>query len=343
MDAAQRVYDLDFSQIESIMEHWGEPRYRAEQIWNGLYVQLWEEAGQFTNLPKALRSRLESQFLFGGLQLKNRLETKDGSTQKTLYRLADGQSIETVLMHYQRRHTVCISSQVGCALGCSFCATGQMGFQRNLSSGEIVEQVIRAARSLQPEGKRLTNVVMMGMGEPFHNYQAVMAAIERLGHPLGFNLGARRLTISTVGIVPAIRQFANEHRQENLAISLHAAEDGLRSSLLPINKKYPLRLLMEACKEYVHKTNRRITFEWALIKGANDSPDHAIQLARLVDGMLCHVNVIPLNPTKGYEGEATTSQRAILFQEALQKRGISCTIRTRRGIEIWAGCGQLAT
>jgi 23S rRNA (adenine2503-C2)-methyltransferase len=227
-------------------------------------------------------------------------------------------------------------------MGCVFCATGQMGFQRNLSSGEIVEQVIYYARMLHTQAEKVTNIVIMGMGEPFHNYDATMQAIDRLNHPEGLALGARRFTISTVGLVPAIRRFTAEQRQVNLAISLHAVDDDLRSSMLPINKKYPVSELLQSCHEYIEKTHRRITFEWALIRDVNDNLDQARKLAALLQGMLCHVNVIPLNPTQKYNGQATTRLRALEFRSELERKGIPCSIRLRRGIDIQAGCGQLA-
>jgi 23S rRNA (adenine2503-C2)-methyltransferase len=270
------------------------------------------------------------------------LSSRDGKTKKTLFRLPDSQAIEAVLMRYLKRRTLCISTQAGCALGCVFCATGQMGFQRNLSSGEIVEQVLYYARQLRSNGKSVTNVVFMGMGEPFHNYDETISAIESLNHHDGFNLGARRFTISTVGLVPAIRRFMTDNRQVNLAVSLHAADDVLRSSMLPINKKYPLNELLNACREYVDHTKRRISFEWALIQDVNDSPEQAKKLARKVRGILCHVNVIPLNPTQDYQGKATTRERARRFKDELERFGVPCTIRLRRGIDIQAGCGQLA-
>ena len=276
------------------------------------------------------------------------LRSNDGETVKTLFQLSEKKQIEAVLMRYNNRRTLCISTQAGCAMGCVFCATGQMGFQHSLSSGEIVEQVLYYARELASKNEQVTNIVVMGMGEPFHNYDATMNAIERLNDPKGFNLGARRFTISTVGLVPGIRRFSNEHSQINLAISLHAAEDSLRSQLLPINKKYPLDELFSACLEYVQKTHRRLSFEWALIQGVNDTPEQANQLIqrlrifRFKGSILCHVNVIPLNPTKKYEGHASTRESALTFQEILENAGIPCTIRLRRGIEIQAGCGQLA-
>jgi 23S rRNA (adenine2503-C2)-methyltransferase len=246
-------------------------------------------------------------------------------------------------MRYESRRTLCISTQAGCAMGCVFCATGQMGFKRHLSSGEIVEQVLYYARLLKKQDEKVTNIVIMGMGEPFHNYDNTLAAIDRLNDPQGMNLGERRFTISTVGLVPAIRRFAAEKRQINLAISLHASDDELRSSLLPIDKKYPITELLAACREYIQSTHRRLTFEYALIQEVNDSVEQAQALAGLLRGMLCHVNVIPLNPTHRYAGKATTHQRAEAFKAALDKVGIPCTIRIRRGIDIQAGCGQLAS
>jgi 23S rRNA (adenine2503-C2)-methyltransferase len=228
-------------------------------------------------------------------------------------------------------------------MGCVFCATGQMGFRRHLTSGEIVAQVMYYARQLNDLGQSVTNVVLMGMGEPFHNYDNTMAAIDRLNDPQGYNFGARRFTISTVGLVPAIRRFAAEQRQVNLAISLHAADDELRASMLPVDKRYPIDELLQACRDYVGQTGRRLTFEWALVNGVNDTPEQARLLATKLKGLLCHVNAIPLNPTQGYSGKATTRERANVFKQTLEDAGIPCTIRLRRGIDIQAGCGQLAT
>lgn len=342
------IYDLNFSALEKQILEWGEPVYRARQIWQGLYRKLWFTPDQFSMLPTDLRKQLEDKFSFSNLQPKAIRESKDGETRKSLFELTDSKFIEAVLMRYSRRRTLCISTQAGCAMGCVFCATGQMGFLRNLTSGEIVEQVLFYARQLAEAGENVTNIVVMGMGEPFHNYEATLSAISRLGDPDGFNLGARRFTISTVGLIPAIRRFTAEKRQVNLAISLHAADDELRTSLLPINKRYPLNELLSACQDYVTETSRRITFEWALIRGVNDSPEQAAKLAQRLqvfrrDGAsLCHVNVIPLNPTQAYAEKATTRESALAFQAILERNAIPCTIRIRRGIEIQAGCGQLA-
>jgi 23S rRNA (adenine2503-C2)-methyltransferase len=336
-------FDLTLDDLTAHMADWGEPAYRARQVWSAAYTRLIDDPAAMTDLPASLRSRLTDGFAFSSLTPKATARSKDGGTEKALLTLSDGQAVEAVLMRYERRRTACISTQVGCAMGCVFCATGQMGFVRQLTAGEIVSQVLYFARRLAAGGERLTNLVIMGMGEPFHNYEATMAAIDRLNDPDGFKFGARRITVSTVGLVPMIERFANEDRQVNLAVSLHAATNELRSRLLPINRRYPLEVLFPACRTYVEATGRRITFEWALIEGVNDGDDQARALARLAEGMICHVNLIPLNPTHGYSGAPTSRQRAAAFKNALEAEGIPATVRLRRGIEIEAGCGQLAT
>ncbi len=337
------VYDLSLSELEGLLAEWGEPAYRARQVWGWAYHRLAASPEVMTDLPRSLRLRLSEALDFGQLQPVAEARSSDGGTQKLLFRLADGLRIEAVLMRYRTRRTACISTQAGCAMGCVFCATGQMGFQRHLRAGEIVEQVLHFARLLQSEGEALTNIVVMGMGEPFHNYQATLQALDRLNDPEGFNFGARRVTLSTVGLVPMIERFAREHRQFNLAVSLHASSDELRGHMLPINRKYPLAVLLEACRMYQRETHRRVTFEWALIQGVNDTPEQARGLVELARGLDCHVNVIPLNPTRNYEGAASRRERVRAFRDILEASGIPCTIRVRRGIDISAGCGQLAS
>lgn len=343
------IYDFSREELEQEVLSWGEPKYRTRQIWQGLYKEYYTSADEFSTLPLKLRQLLSERFSFHNLLLTQSLVSHEGETQKTLFTLPDGQGIETVLMQYRERRTLCISTQAGCAMGCVFCATGQMGYRRNLTSGEIIEQVIYFARRLSAINEKISNVVVMGMGEPFHNYDGTLKAIDCLNDLEGFALGARRFTISTVGLIPGIKRFTQEHRQVNLAISLHAAEDDLRSSLLPMNRKYPLNEIIQACVDYVEATRRRITFEWALIQGVNDSVDQAKKLAHLLRPLvqngvaLCHVNVIPLNPTRRYSGKATTHIQAEAFKQTLKSYGIPCTVRIRRGIEIQAGCGQLAT
>jgi 23S rRNA (adenine2503-C2)-methyltransferase len=343
------IYDLEYSDLKNLLAELGEPSYRTDQIWQGLYKHYWKTPDEFTSLPKTLREQLGQILRFEDLKPLRYLDSSDGQTRKTLFQLYDKRVIEAVLMKYDPtthkghgRRTLCISSQAGCAMGCVFCATGQMGFKRHLTSGEIVAQVMYYARMLHEQGENVTNIVLMGMGEPFHNYDNTMAAIDRLNDSNGYNFGARRFTISTVGLVPMIRRFADEKRQVNLAISLHAADDDERSSIMPVNKKYNIGQLLEACRYYVNQTGRRITFEWALISGVNDTEEVARKLAARLKGLMCHVNAIPLNPTSGYQGRATTRQSAARFKETLEQAGIPCTIRMRRGIDIQAGCGQLA-
>ncbi len=336
------IYDLDLPVLVELLNSYGQPPYRATQIWQGLYRHFYNSPSQFSSLPETLRERLASELDFEGITPLHSMDSTDGQTRKTLFQLHDGRVIEAVLMRYEKRRSLCISTQVGCAMGCVFCATGQMGFKRHLTSGEIVAQVMYFARGLHQAGQSLTNIVVMGMGEPFHNYDNTMAAIDRLNDSMGYNFGARRFTVSTVGLVPMIKRLADEGRQINLAVSLHAADDELRTSMLPVNKRYNVDAVLDACREYVQRTGRRVTFEWALIHGVNDTPEQARKLAERLRGLLCHVNAIPLNPTRGYQGRATSRQRAARFKETLEQAGVPCTIRIRRGIDIQAGCGQLA-
>ncbi len=337
----QSLYELNLEELTQIITGLGEPAFRARQIWQWLYQHYATDFDEMTNLSKSLRQKLGETAVIPILPVAFSQHSSDGQTKKVLFQLADGQTIETVLMRYEKRRTLCISTQAGCAMGCVFCATGQMGFFRNLSTGEIVGQVLHFARELAVEGEHVTNIVMMGMGEPLHNYQPTLDAVDRLTDENGFNLGARKITISTVGLVPAIRRYADEQRQTPLAVSLHAATDAERDKLIPINKRWPLAELIDACRYYTDKTGRRLTIEWALINGENDTIQQAQALGQLVQGMLCHVNLIPLNPTQGYGGRPSSRQRVEAFQQELAKYGVTSTVRVRRGIDIQAGCGQL--
>jgi 23S rRNA (adenine2503-C2)-methyltransferase len=333
------LYALSLDELKHLLADWGEPAFRAKQVWEWLYVKRVDTFDAMTSLPKSLREKLETHAVLGTLNLVTEQNSKDG-TRKRLYRLADGQLIESVLMPYDDdRRTACISSQAGCAMGCVFCATGQMGFARQLHSVEIFEQAMRFARELEAEGERLSNVVLMGMGEPFHNYDATLHAVRRLMSDLG--IGARHITISTVGLAPQIRRFADEGLQVTLAVSLHKATDDERTELLPVNKRWNLDELMSACRYYVEQTGRRMTFEWAAIAGQNDTPHEAYKLGNLLKGLLCHVNIIPLNPTGGYDGQPADLEAIDKFIEVLAGFGVSATVRMRRGIDIDAGCGQL--
>jgi 23S rRNA (adenine2503-C2)-methyltransferase len=317
-----------------------EARYRVDQVWRGLYEQL-AEPSEMTSLPKALRSRLDRELPLA-LAEEVRRVSDGGDTVKYLWRLHDGSHIETVLMLYPDRVTVCVSSQAGCAMGCGFCATGQAGFTRHLTVGEIVEQVWRAAREARAMERRLANVVFMGMGEPLANEGNVWGAIERIHAGLG--LSARHLTVSTIGIVPGIRALAGRALPVNLAVSLHAADDELRDRLVPMNRRYPLDALMSACADYLRVKGRRISFEWALIDGVNDRDVDADQLARLARRfrLAAHVNLIPLNPTPGWPARGSSPARVREFRQLLEDRGVNATVRRNRGTDIDAACGQLA-
>jgi 23S rRNA (adenine2503-C2)-methyltransferase len=364
MTRSLALLDQSVDQLRDLLASWGEPAYRARQLWARLYQGLAASFDEMTELPKLLRERLAQETVIGVLAPRMEQRSSDGQTRKILFALPDGAQIESVLMGYERRRTVCISTQAGCAMGCLFCATGQGGLQRNLASGEIIEQVLYFARELkseiggkskvswqsdiqpptsdlQPSASNLTNIVLMGMGEPFANYDQVMIAVRRLNDPTGFNFGARRMTVSTVGLAPGIEKLAQEDLQINLAVSLHAATDDLRDQLVPINKRYPLSVLLPTVREYIERTHRRVSLEWALIEGVNDTLEQAHALARFIKGMLCHVNLIPLNPTGGYAGAASTRQRIAAFRSVLESANIPNTLRRRRGIDIQAGCGQL--
>lgn len=338
------LYDLDQGALAALITSWGFPAYRAAQVYEWLYKHKVASVAEMTNLPKALRDKLETATVIGHMQQVTEQFSSDGQTVKKLFRLPDNQLIEAVLMEYDDgRRTACISTQAGCAMGCVFCATGQMGFARHLTSGEIVEQAVYFARVLDRDGDRLSNVVLMGMGEPLHNYENTLKAIHALNNPEGLGIGQRHITLSTVGLVPQMRRFAEENTEVKLAISLHAATDDERSALLPINRRYPIREVIDAGKYYIEKTGRRLTFEWSLIRGENDTVEQATKLGKLLKGMLCHVNVIPLNPTGGYGGMPSDPEAVKAFQETLASYGVSSTVRVRRGIDIQAGCGQLKT
>ncbi|NCC33257.1 MAG: radical SAM protein [Chloroflexia bacterium] len=405
--ATVALYNLTMIELETLLRDWGQPAFRAKQIYRQLYVNLSSDAMAMTDLPLALRERLASEVRLGSLTLEQVQATDLGLTRKALFRLHDGAMLETVLMIYPDRATVCVSTQAGCAMGCDFCATGKLGLLRNLTTGEIVEQALWASRELrkwqaslvapdaadsqlepssatsrarQPalprpeatrtdddgqwwggEGEvftervthqvaRVTNLVFMGMGEPFANYDRWWAAVERLHDPQGFNLGARSMTVSTVGLVPGIRRLAEAPLPISLAISLHAPDDALRSAMMPINQRYPLAELLEATRDYIDQTGRRVSFEYVLLQGRNDHPHQAVALARLLRGqsisrgspLLCHVNLIPWNPVPGMPLGRSERERVTAFQQVLLDYGIACTIRIERGVAIAAACGQLA-
>ena len=323
-------YDLSQEQLRDFLGDL--PAYRARQVWHGLYDKGLRPE-EMTDLPRDLRERLAER-LPPALVLGEESRSRDGQTVKWLW----SGGIETVLMLYPDRATVCVSSQAGCAMNCSFCATGQAGFMRHLSAGEIVEQVVHARRVALP--RRLSNVVFMGMGEPLANYDQVWAAVERINDDLG--VSARHITLSTVGLIPGIRRLSGEARPVNLAVSLHAADNEKRNRLVPINRRYPLDALMEACRQYLTAKGRRLSFEWALISNVNDAPDDARKLASLALPLGAHVNLIPLNPTPGYHVKGTDARGVRAFRSELERLGVNATVRRNRGTDIDAACGQLA-
>ncbi len=349
----QHVSQPPFSALglESLQE-WARahelPAYRALQFFHALTKLGIGEFGELTEFPLDLRRRIGAERPLRSLQVRMHLHSPTDGSQKVLFALADGMTVETVLIPSTRsadprRYTVCVSSQVGCPAGCTFCATGLSGFGRNLTGYEIADQVMYFAQALRPEGRRVTNVVFMGMGEPFLNVPSVRDAVQRLTDPAGFGLGQRHLTVSTVGIVPQIRKFAQWGGQVNLAISLHAPNDDLRSSLVPYNQRFPIKDLMDAARNYIASTRRRVSFEYVLLKGTNDSLDLARELARLLlpFGGSAHVNLIPWNPFR--EGRFVRSEGpdADAFARALHEGGLNATIRYSKGLDISAACGQL--
>lgn len=326
-------YDLSRSELAELLE--GEPRYRVDQVWDGLHTQHREPA-ELTNVPKALRRAIE-ELLPPGLTPIKEVTTDHNKTIKQLWQLVDGHLIESVLMHYRDRSTVCVSSQAGCAMACSFCATGQVGFDRHLTTGEIVEQVVRAAQ--RSGDRRVSNVVFMGMGEPLANFDNVWPAIERIHDDLG--IGARKITVSTVGVVPGIERLSRQELPVSLAVSLHSANDRVRNRIAPINRTYPLRKLAEALHSYRRAKNRRLSFEWAMMAGVNDSETAARELAAFVRPLNAHVNLIPLNPTPGFSTPGTDLELIHWFRDLLESFGVNATIRSNRGTDIDAACGQL--
>jgi 23S rRNA (adenine2503-C2)-methyltransferase len=342
--ARETLYRLTRAELTARFATWGFSPVHVARLWNYLYWELADSFDAMTELPAKVRRRLEDETTLGVLPVAVETDSADGYTRKYLLGLADERRIETVLMRFSGRVTACLSSQAGCAMGCVFCATGQMGFLRHLDAGEIVAQAAHVARVLRrSEGARLRNVVVMGMGEPLHNYDATMRALEILRDPSGLSLGAGRITLSTVGVVPGILRLAEERQPLHLAVSLHAATQEERAALVPAARAWPLDALMDACRHYSARTGRRIFYEWTLIAGRNDGEEHARAVGRLLLGLQAQVNLIPLNPTLGYNGEPTAGDAARRFQRILREEfALPSTVRQRRGIDIAAGCGQLA-
>ena len=339
----ESLYDFSYPQLEARLENDGVRPIHARALWQALYRDLNLEPRACADFPRPLQRWLgdgEGKKL-PIARVIERIESGDGWTRKLLFSLADAQQVEAVLMGFPGRFTACLSTQAGCAMGCVFCATGQMGFVRHLRAGEIVAQAVEAQRILAKEGDSLRNLVMMGMGEPFHNYDAVMGALRIISDSRGLNLTPSRITVSTVGVVPGIVRFAEERARFNLAVSLHATTDQERSALVPVNQRWPLSELLDACRYYLKCSGQRLFFGWTLIEGQNDSAGHARQIVELIRGMDAHVNLIRLNPTAGFEGVTPGESAAEAFRQVIQDAGFPCTIRQHRGIDVAAGCGQL--
>ncbi len=351
------ILNLTKQELCDLFVSWGEATFRAAQVEHWVYKEFVTDFDAMTDLGRGLRERLAETATIGHPRVVAETASEEGLTRKALLLLDDGSTIETVLMLYPdapgspqlqepsgepqaagyKRRTVCISTQVGCPIGCPFCATGQAGYVRNLTPGEIVAQVLHFARAAGP----LSNIVIMGMGEPFMKFDVTWQAIQSLVDPGRFGMGARRVTVSTSGEIPGIERMAREKSQINLAVSLHAPDDDLRNTLVPLNRKYPLKHLLRAVRAYVARTHRRVTFEYALMDNVNDRPEQAKALAQLLRGLLCHVNLIPLNPTPASPYGRTPYERVRQFESVLVGAGIPTTLRVEKGIEIAAGCGQL--
>ncbi|WBL35448.1 23S rRNA (adenine(2503)-C(2))-methyltransferase RlmN [Tepidiforma flava] len=345
----ESLYGLLPGELETLLAELGAPRYRADQVLHAAYREFAESFEAMRQLPAGLRTALAGRLDLSPAREVRRVASDDGLTTKLLLAMADGTLIETVLMQYppskpggRRRSTVCVSTQAGCAMGCVFCATGQMGFERNLAAGEIVAQAVHVGRLLRERGEHVTNIVFMGMGEPLANYAATVKAVRILTDPRCFGLGQRHITISTVGVIRGIDRLAGEGLQVGLAVSLHAPNDALRRRLVPTAGPHSVREIMAAAKRYFERTGRRVTFEYALIAGENDSDETAGELARLVRGTGAHVNLIPVNPTAG-GFRRPARQRVLAFERILREAGVNCTVRVEKGAEISAACGQLRT
>jgi 23S rRNA (adenine2503-C2)-methyltransferase len=334
------IYSLTLEELQTWMTEQGEKSFRATQVYEWLYQKRVTTFSDMTNLPKELREKLDEHFVMTTLKTLVQQTSKDG-TMKFLFELHDGYSIETVLMKHDYGNSICVTTQVGCRIGCTFCASTLGGLKRHLEAGEIVAQVVKVQKALDEQGERVSSIVVMGIGEPFDNYDELIKFLKIVNHKKGLHIGARHITVSTSGIIPKIYQFADEEMQINFAISLHAPTTELRTKLMPINKAYPLPKLMEAVRYYIEKTGRRVTFEYGLFGGVNDQIEHAEQLAALIKGLKCHVNLIPVNYVPERDYVRTPREQIFAFERTLKKHGINVTIRREQGHDIDAACGQL--
>lgn len=338
MTEKKNLKSYTYNELEALVRNeLGEPSFRAKQIFEWLYRGA-DSFDEMSNLSKSLRERLDAAYTAGNLKIEQKFVSRIDETRRYLLKLEDGNYIESVLMKYHHGYTICVSSQVGCAMGCRFCASTRNGKARNLSAGEIIGQVMTVQKDL---GERISNIVMMGIGEPLDNYDEVLKFLEIVNHPSGLNIGHRHITLSTCGLVPKIKDLADRQLQITLSVSLHAADDETRSEIMPVNRRYSISQLMEACRYYIKKTNRRISFEYTLISGVNDNSAEAEKLLKLLHGMLCHVNLIPVNPVKETGFKQGSRAKIEEFQRILESGGISATIRREMGADISAACGQL--
>ena len=336
----QNIYDYSLEELSQYFTGIGEKPFRANQIFEWLYRNRVTDFSSMTNISRKLIEVIEQQFSITQLELVTKQVSKDGTT-KYLFRLSDGNLIETVLMVHNYGNSVCVTSQVGCNMGCAFCASGELKKIRNLTLGEMVQQVLMVQMDLDKEYKRVSNIVVMGIGEPFDNYETVLKFLTVVNYPKGLEIGARHMTVSTCGLVPKIKEYSKFNLQVNLAISLHAPNDEIRNQIMKINKSYPLKELMKAVKEYIEITNRRVTFEYILLKDINDSEKCAHELANLVRGLNCYINVIPYNEVSTKPFKKSSKETAEAFFAILHKEGIGATLRMEHGSDISAACGQL--
>jgi 23S rRNA (adenine2503-C2)-methyltransferase len=338
--AKPSIYSLQLEELKTWLQVQDEKPFRAEQIFDWLYKKRAASFEAMSNLSKTLRDKLEASFVMTAMNTIIQQTSTDG-TIKFLFELHDGASIETVLMRHEYGNSVCVTTQVGCRIGCTFCASTLGGLKRNLEAGEIVAQVVKVQQALDESDERVSSIVIMGIGEPFDNYDNMLSFLKIVNHEKGLNIGARHITVSTSGIIPKIYQFADENMQINFAISLHAPNSELRSRLMPINRAYKLPDLMDAVRYYVNKTGRRISFEYGLFGGVNDQVEHAEELARLVKGVKCHINLIPVNYVPERDYVRTPKTQIFKFERTLRDLGVNVTIRREQGHDIEAACGQL--
>ena len=334
------IYDYSYAQLEELMLQKGQKKYRAGQIFSWLYQKRVVSFDEMSDISHVFLEELKSEYVINPIEMVEKQVSKD-KTVKYLFRLSDGALVESVLMHFDYGKSLCVTSQVGCNMGCRFCASGLLKKQRDCTSGEIVAQVMSVQKELDKTGDRLSHVVIMGTGEPFDNYDNVMNFCRTINHDKGLAIGARHITISTCGLVPMIERFAGEHVQYNLAISLHAPNNELRNQLMPVNQAYPIEVLMAALKKYSEENNRRLTFEYILLKGVNDCLEHAAQLASLIRGLNAYVNLIPYNAVDEHGFQSTDMKSAMKFYDALMKNRVKATLRAKHGDDIDAACGQL--